>query len=90
VGWQCGFYPASHLGEHSDGGAFTFDEHRAGFKAAWQVFLSNRTDLQKWRDKAVMDRAQICHVDGRGEDAVIAAEYDVALFLRRDLRQSAS
>jgi hypothetical protein len=51
-GWSCGFYPGSHPRECTNGTAATFDEARAGFEAAWRVFLSNRTeaDFQAWRD----------------------------------------
>jgi len=51
--WNCGFYPGSHPGDCTNGTAATFDEARADFEAAWQVFLSNRTDadLQVWRDQ---------------------------------------
>ncbi len=50
--WACGFYPGSHPSECIDGTAATFDEARADFEVAWQVFLSNRTeaDFQAWRD----------------------------------------
>ena len=34
-GWQCGFYPMSHRGQHVDGTAETFDEARADFETAW-------------------------------------------------------
>jgi hypothetical protein len=51
--WRCGFYPGSRPGECSSGTADTFDEARAGFEAAWRVFLSNRieADFQAWRDQ---------------------------------------
>jgi hypothetical protein len=47
--WHCGFHP----GEHQGGTAATFDEARADFERAWQVFLLNRTeaDFQAWRDE---------------------------------------
>ncbi len=47
--WSCGFYPGSH---QSDTTA-TFEEARADFEHAWQVFLSNRTeaDFQAWHDQ---------------------------------------
>jgi len=50
--WRCGFYPGSFPGECQHGTAATFDEARAGFEKAWQVFLSKRTeaDFQAWRD----------------------------------------
>jgi hypothetical protein len=55
--WCCGFYPGSHPGEHQNGTAATFDDARAEFEQAWQVFLSKRTeaDFQTWRD------ARDCH-----------------------------
>jgi hypothetical protein len=43
-GWSCGFYPGSHPGECTNGAAPTFDQARAGFEAAWAVFLSKRTE----------------------------------------------
>jgi hypothetical protein len=51
--WRCGFYPGSHPGECSSGTAETFDQARAEFEEAWQVFLSNRpeADFQAWRDQ---------------------------------------
>jgi hypothetical protein len=30
-GWDCGFYPGSHPGEHQSGTAATFDQARADF-----------------------------------------------------------
>jgi len=52
-GWNCGFYPGSHPRECTDGTAATFDQARADFETAWQVFLANRTeaDFQTWRDE---------------------------------------
>jgi hypothetical protein len=43
----------SHPGEHESGTAATFDEARADFEQAWQVFLSKRTeaDFRAWRDQ---------------------------------------
>jgi hypothetical protein len=38
-GWDCGFYPASHPGEHQSGTTATFDQARADFQAAWRVFF---------------------------------------------------
>jgi hypothetical protein len=38
--WSCGFYP----GEQHNGTAATFDDARAQFERAWQVFLSARTE----------------------------------------------
>jgi hypothetical protein len=51
-GWSCGFYPGSHPGECTTGAAATFGDARAGFEAAWRVFLARRTeaDFQAWRD----------------------------------------
>ena len=51
--WSCGFYPGSHPGEHQSDTTATFEEARADFEHAWQVFLSNRTeaDFQAWRDQ---------------------------------------
>jgi hypothetical protein len=51
--WRCGFYPGSQPGECRSGTAATLDEARAEFEAAWEVFLSNRTDAdsQEWRDQ---------------------------------------
>jgi hypothetical protein len=52
-GWSCGFYPACHPGEITNGSAATFDQARADFEAAWKVFLANRTeaDFKAWRDQ---------------------------------------
>jgi hypothetical protein len=46
-------YPGSFPGEHQSDTAATFEEARADFKRAWQVFVSNRTeaDFQTWRDE---------------------------------------
>jgi hypothetical protein len=51
--WSCGFYPGSEPGEVSCDTAATFEEARADFERAWQVFLSNRTeaDFQAWRNQ---------------------------------------
>ena len=51
--WSCGFYPGSHPREHQSDTAATFEEARADFESAWQVFLSKRTeaDFQAWRDQ---------------------------------------
>jgi hypothetical protein len=51
--WTCGFYPGSSPGEQQSGTSATFDEARADFGTAWQVFLSKRTeaDFQAWRDE---------------------------------------
>jgi hypothetical protein len=52
-GWACGFYPGCHPRECTDGTAATFDQARADFETAWQVFLSNRSeaDFHEWRDQ---------------------------------------
>lgn len=52
-GWQCGFYPGCHPGEHSNGSADSFDQARERFEAAWRVCLANRTpaDFQEWREQ---------------------------------------
>lgn len=52
-GWQCGFYPGSHPGDHKDGTAATFEEARAEFEAAWAVYLPKRTeaDFEEWRNQ---------------------------------------
>jgi hypothetical protein len=49
--WICGFYPVSHTGEIQSGTSETFEDARAEFASAWDVFLSNRTeaDFQAWR-----------------------------------------
>src|SRR5467141_2779747 len=51
--WSLSFYPGSHPGEHQSDTTATFEEARADFEHAWQVFLSNRTeaDFQAWRDQ---------------------------------------
>jgi hypothetical protein len=50
--WSYG-YPGSHPREHQSDTAATFEQARADFERAWQVFLSNRTeaDFQTWRDE---------------------------------------
>lgn len=45
-GWNCGFYPGSRPGEHTTGSVPTFEDARAEFEAAWQVFLSKRTEAE--------------------------------------------
>jgi hypothetical protein len=57
--WTCGFYPGSHPGEHQNGTAATFDEARADFEAAWELFLTNRTQADFRARSARLDRAQI-------------------------------
>ena len=44
--WQrrCGFYPGSRPGECTGGTAPTFEQARADFEAAWQVFSAGRTE----------------------------------------------
>ena len=51
--WFCGFYPGSNPGEQTHGTADSFDQARADFEKAWQVFTSRRTeaDYQAWRDQ---------------------------------------
>ena len=51
--WSCGFYPGSYPGEHQSDTTATFEEARADFEHALQVFLSNRAeaDFQAWRDQ---------------------------------------
>ena len=51
--WSCGFYPGSRPGEFLSGTAATFDQARAEFESARQVFLSKRTEahFQAWRDQ---------------------------------------
>jgi len=51
--WRCGFYWGSDPGESTSGTAETFEQARAGFEAAWRVFLSNRTevDFHAWLDQ---------------------------------------
>ena len=66
--WRCGFYPGSRPGECTNGTAETFEVARADFEAAWQVFLSNRTeaDFQKWREQQVWTAEKYRRFD-RGE-----------------------
>lgn len=49
--WACGFYPGSHPRECMHGLAATFEEARAAFEAAWQVFVASRTeaDFEEYR-----------------------------------------
>jgi hypothetical protein len=51
--WRCGFYPGSKPGECKAGTSPTFDQARADFEKAWQVFSATRTetDYQAWRDQ---------------------------------------
>jgi hypothetical protein len=66
--WRCGFYPGSRPGECTSGITETFEEARAGFEAAWRLFLSNRTeaDFQAWRDQRDWT-ARKCGMWARGE-----------------------
>lgn len=50
--WMAGFYPGSQPGEIRSGTAET-DLARSEFEAAWNVFLSNRTepDFKAYRDQ---------------------------------------
>jgi hypothetical protein len=52
-GWRCGFYPGSGPGECTSGTAISFDQARADFEKAWQVFSARRTepDYQAWHDQ---------------------------------------
>ena len=52
-GWRCGFYPGSEPGEFLSGTATTFEQARADFEKAWQMFSARRTeaDYQAWRDQ---------------------------------------
>jgi hypothetical protein len=67
-GWDCGFYPGSHPGEHTNGTAPTFEEARADFERAWAVFLAKRTptDFQEWRDQQAWTAEKYRRFD-RGE-----------------------
>lgn len=51
--WLCGFYPGSSPGEQQGGTPPTFEQARANFEVAWQVFSARRTppDYQAWRDQ---------------------------------------
>jgi hypothetical protein len=51
--WLCGFYPGSDPDEQRSGTAATFDQARADFEVAWQVFSACRSpaDYQAWRDQ---------------------------------------
>jgi hypothetical protein len=51
--WFCGFYPGSNPGEQAHGTAVTFDQARADFDKAWQVFSARRTeaDYEEWREQ---------------------------------------
>jgi hypothetical protein len=49
--WQCGFYPPSHHGRHTEGTAETFEQARADFEAAWNEYLPKCTeaDFEEYR-----------------------------------------
>jgi hypothetical protein len=66
--WCCGFYPGSRPGECTAGTAETFDQARADFESAWQVFLANRTeaDFQAWRNQEAWTAEKYRRFD-RGE-----------------------
>ena len=51
--WSVRFLPGSNPGEQRGGTAGTFDQARAGFEAAWRVYLPKRSeaDFQAWRDQ---------------------------------------
>ena len=51
--WRSGFYPGSKPGECKAGTSPTFEQARADFENAWQVFSAKRTeaDYQAWRDQ---------------------------------------
>jgi hypothetical protein len=50
-GWQCGFYPLTHRGEHAEGTAASFEQARADFVAAWTEYLPKcaPTDFEEYR-----------------------------------------
>jgi hypothetical protein len=50
-GWQCGFYPPSHHGRHTEDRAETFEQARADFEAAWKEYLPKCTeaDFEEYR-----------------------------------------
>jgi hypothetical protein len=56
--WACGFYPDSHPRECTHGSAASFEEARAGFEVAWQLFLASRTeaDFKEYRHHHALDR----------------------------------
>jgi len=61
-------YPGCYPRECTDGTAETFDQARADFEAAWQVFLSKRTeaDFQVWREQQAWTAEKYRRFD-RGE-----------------------
>jgi hypothetical protein len=67
-GWRCGFYPGSESGEYTSGTATTFEQARADFAKAWQVFSAKRTevDYQAWRDQRDLTARKYARWD-RGE-----------------------
>jgi hypothetical protein len=44
-GWQRGFFPPSHNGQHVEGTAETFEQARADFGAAWEEYLPKCTEV---------------------------------------------
>jgi hypothetical protein len=44
-GWQCGFYPPSHHGQHIEDTAASFNQARADFEAAWREYLPKCTEV---------------------------------------------
>jgi hypothetical protein len=50
-GWQCGFYPPSHRGQHIEDTAASYDQARADFEAAWRVYLPKcrEADFEQYR-----------------------------------------
>jgi hypothetical protein len=49
--WQCGFYPPSHHGRHTEGTAESLEQARADFEAAWKEYLPRCTenDFEEYR-----------------------------------------
>jgi hypothetical protein len=60
------FTPGSHPGECTRGSAATFDQARADFEAAWEVFLADRTEAEEWRDQQTWTAEKYRRFD-RGE-----------------------
>jgi hypothetical protein len=83
-GWQCGFYPLTHRGEHAEGTAASFEQARADFVAAWTEYLPKcaPTDFEEYRRQRAR-RLEICNARCRCEDADAVAERPVAMLLRR-------
>jgi hypothetical protein len=46
-GWQCGFFPLTHRGEHAEGTAASFEQARAAFETAWNDYLPKCTAAEK-------------------------------------------